>query len=83
MFKRYPDLWSLLGASIIVGGAVKVALEKSKTSPAQEVGSKAADKEADEDGGRQLLLSRRLSVEDDDDDDDEEPGHDHEVVVTR
>lgn len=34
IFGRYPDLWSLLGASIIVGGAVRVALEKTKSSVA-------------------------------------------------
>lgn len=30
VFHQLPDVWSVLGASIIVAGAVRVALEKSK-----------------------------------------------------
>lgn len=27
-FKRYPDVWSILGATVIIGGAVRVAMER-------------------------------------------------------
>lgn len=61
VFKKYPDFLSLLGAAIIVGGAVKVALEKSKMTDAQVLKSEEAKLEEGE-------LLRRLS-----EDDGEEP----------
>lgn len=34
VFGKLPDIWSLIGAAIIVGGAVRVALEhKAHTAP--------------------------------------------------
>lgn len=30
-FKRLPDVWSVLGACIIIGGAVRVALERKQS----------------------------------------------------
>ncbi|ORY80263.1 hypothetical protein BCR35DRAFT_304458 [Leucosporidium creatinivorum] len=57
VFNKYPDLLSLLGAAIIVGGAVKVALEKSKMTDAQVLKSEEAKLEEGE-------LLRRLSEDD-------------------
>ena len=32
VFNKFPDAWSLLGSSIIIGGAVFVALDKGKNA---------------------------------------------------
>lgn len=55
VFHRYPDLLSLLGAAIIVGSGVKVALEKSKMSAVKPM----ADEEQRKAEEGQLL--RRMS----------------------
>ncbi|KWU46905.1 hypothetical protein RHOSPDRAFT_10306, partial [Rhodotorula sp. JG-1b] len=36
-FKRYPDFWSLLGAVVIIGGAVRVAMERKGSAEMPEV----------------------------------------------
>lgn len=33
VFGKLPDIWSLIGAAIIVGGAVRVALEHKSHAP--------------------------------------------------
>jgi drug/metabolite transporter (DMT)-like permease len=42
VFGRTPDVWSLLGACIIVGGAIRVALEKRPASPAGTISRRAS-----------------------------------------
>ena len=36
-FKRYPDFWSILGAVVIIGGAVRVAMERKGSAEMSEV----------------------------------------------
>lgn len=56
VFQRYPDLLSLLGAAIIVGSGVKVALEKSKLSSVKNVRTDEEERKAEEGA-----LLRRMS----------------------
>ncbi|GAA5867917.1 hypothetical protein JCM3774_004721 [Rhodotorula dairenensis] len=36
-FKRYPDVWSILGATVIIGGAVRVAMERKGSTETAEM----------------------------------------------
>ncbi|GAA5981375.1 hypothetical protein JCM10908_004086 [Rhodotorula pacifica] len=36
-FKRYPDIWSILGAVVIIGGAVRVAMERKGATDLPDV----------------------------------------------
>ena len=66
-FNKFPDAWSLLGAVIIVGGALKVALAKQAKTPAEETESrrKAAEEASKAERGA-------LGGDDSDEESDEE-----------
>ncbi|GAA6059362.1 hypothetical protein JCM10212_003260 [Sporobolomyces blumeae] len=83
-FHKYPDGWSLLGATIIVGGALRVALAKTKPKPIADGARRKSD-----DGGARKAEDGQRGLDDRDDDsvdddarldgrfaeDDEENGH--------
>ncbi|KAM0793653.1 hypothetical protein ACM66B_001084 [Microbotryomycetes sp. NB124-2] len=51
VFHHLPDVWSVIGATIIVGGAIRVALDKSKKQADPNVSDKRSDDpDADSDG---------------------------------
>ncbi|GAA5826790.1 hypothetical protein JCM5353_003237 [Sporobolomyces roseus] len=81
-FNKFPDAWSLLGAVIIVGGALKVALAKQAKTPAEETESrrKAAEEASKAERGA-------LGGGDSDEESDEEgavfPGRQRAAVSTR
>lgn len=70
-YKTLPDAWSILGAVIIVGGALRVALAKQAPKTASE---QAAEAKAERGG---------LTGSDASDDDDEEEGLDELATTGR
>jgi hypothetical protein len=58
VFAKLPDAWSLLGAAIIVGGAVKVALEKSKSFSSTTKEGRNKDAEGEERKAEEGRLGR-------------------------
>ncbi|GAA5861437.1 hypothetical protein JCM1840_005369 [Sporobolomyces johnsonii] len=82
IFHKLPDAWSILGALIIVGGAIRVALEKKKVpasslaageaAPASEDRRKAQNEADKAEQGRGLRLV--LEDESEEEDDEQEAG---------
>lgn len=53
-FKRYPDFWSILGAVVIIGGAVRVAMERKGSAEIPEVIPPGYDPVATAEGGLEI-----------------------------